>query len=47
MRRIAHAAPRGTPYDVGVGLLNPGELPLLWLDAGGLTLARAPFRGAP
>jgi tetratricopeptide (TPR) repeat protein len=45
-QRAAHAAPRGYPYGIGVGLLHPGRRPLLWLDSDGLSLARAPFRGA-
>jgi tetratricopeptide (TPR) repeat protein len=43
-RRAAAAGPRGHPYGVGVGLLQPEPLPLLWLEAERLRLARAPFR---
>jgi len=43
-RRAAGSAPRGYPYGVGVGLLELDPGPLLWLDADGLRLARAPFR---
>jgi tetratricopeptide (TPR) repeat protein len=43
--RAAESAPRGYPAGVGVGRLHPGRRPLLWLDASGLALARAPFRG--
>jgi tetratricopeptide (TPR) repeat protein len=43
-RRAADSAPRGYPYGVGVGLLEPDPRPLLWLDGGSLYLAQAPFR---
>jgi tetratricopeptide (TPR) repeat protein len=45
-RRAAHAPPRGYPYGVGVGLLDPGARPLLWLDGDALRLACAPFQGS-
>jgi Tfp pilus assembly protein PilF len=37
--------PDGYPYGVGVGLLEPGARPLLWLGPDGLRLAAPPFRG--
>jgi tetratricopeptide (TPR) repeat protein len=39
--------PSGYPYGVGVGLLEPGARPLLWLGEGGLRLAEAPFDSGP
>jgi tetratricopeptide (TPR) repeat protein len=39
--------PSGYPYGVGVGLLEPGARPLLWLGEDGLRLAEAPFDSEP
>ena len=41
------APPSGYPHGVGVGLLEPGARPLLWLGEGGLQLAEAPFDSEP
>jgi tetratricopeptide (TPR) repeat protein len=41
--RATAGSPSGYPYGVGVGLLEPGARPLLWLAPDGLRLAEAPF----
>jgi tetratricopeptide (TPR) repeat protein len=45
--RATVESPSGYPHGVGVGLLEPGARPLLWLGEGGLRLAEAPFDSAP
>jgi tetratricopeptide (TPR) repeat protein len=44
--RAVDAAPDGYPHGVGVGLLEPGGRPLLWLGSEGLSLGEPPFGGA-
>jgi len=45
--RATHEPPSGYPHGVGVGLLEPGVRPLLWLGDDGLRLAEAPFDSDP